>query len=145
MFIGNFGVALAAKRIAPRTSLALLVLAAQFLDLIWPIFLLLGLEHVRVVPGITRVQPFDFYDYPFSHSFDHGVALGARPRPGLCPGTSLRARSMGSGRAGRQPLGAGFHRASSRPAAMAGRAEGWTGFVELVARIDLGRSAALWH
>ena len=68
MFIGHFGVALAAKRLAPRTSLALLVLAAEFLDLIWPIFLLLGLEHVRVVPGITKVQPFDFYDYPFSHS-----------------------------------------------------------------------------
>jgi hypothetical protein len=68
MFIGHFGVALAAKRAAPRTSLAALILAAEFLDLIWPIFLLLGLEHVRVVPGITKVQPFDFYDYPFSHS-----------------------------------------------------------------------------
>jgi hypothetical protein len=54
--------------LAPKTSLALLVLAAQFLDMIWPIFLLLGFEHVRVVPGITKVQPFDFYDYPFSHS-----------------------------------------------------------------------------
>ena len=42
MFIGHFGVALAAKRIAPRTSLALLIFAAEFLDLIWPIFLLLG-------------------------------------------------------------------------------------------------------
>ncbi len=42
--------------------------AAEFLDLIWPIFLLLGLEHVRVVSGITKVQPFDFYDYPYSHS-----------------------------------------------------------------------------
>src|SRR6266404_408716 len=68
MFIGHFGVALTAKRIAPRTSLALLILAAEFLDLIWPVFLLLGIEHVRVVPGITKVQPFDFYDYPFSHS-----------------------------------------------------------------------------
>lgn len=68
MFIGHFGVALAAKRFAPRTSLAALIFAAEFLDLIWPIFLLLGLEHVRVVPGITKVQPFDFYDYPFSHS-----------------------------------------------------------------------------
>jgi hypothetical protein len=68
MFIGHFGVALAGKRLAPRTSLGLLVFAAAFLDLIWPIFLLLGLEHVRVVPGITKVQPFDFYDYPFSHS-----------------------------------------------------------------------------
>jgi len=68
MFIGHFGVALAGKRVAPRTSLGFLVFAAAFLDLIWPIFLLLGLEHVRVVPGITKVQPFDFYDYPFSHS-----------------------------------------------------------------------------
>lgn len=68
MFIGHFGVALAAKRLSPRTSLGLFVFAAEFLDLLWPIFLLLGLEHVRVVPGITKVQPFDFYDYPFSHS-----------------------------------------------------------------------------
>ena len=78
MFIGHFGVALAAKRIAPRTSLALLIFAAEFLDLIWPIFLLLGIEHVRVVPGITKVQPFDFYDYPFSHSLTMALrwALG---------------------------------------------------------------------
>lgn len=80
MFIGHFGLALAAKRVAPRTSLALLVLAAEFLDMLWPIFLLLGLEHVRVVPGITKVQPLDFYDYPFSHSLTMGfrwaVAVG---------------------------------------------------------------------
>lgn len=68
MFIGHFGVALAAKRLAPKSSLGALMFAAEFLDLLWPIFLLLGVEHVRVVPGITKVQPFDFYDYPFSHS-----------------------------------------------------------------------------
>ena len=58
MFIGHFGIGLAAKRLAPGTSLGTLFFAAQFLDLIWPIFLLLGLEHVRVVPGITAVSPF---------------------------------------------------------------------------------------
>lgn len=68
MFIGHFGVALAAKKIAPRTSLGTLFFAAQFLDLLWPIFLLLGLEHVRIAPGITRMTPLDFYDYPISHS-----------------------------------------------------------------------------
>jgi len=68
MFIGHFGVALAGKRLAPRTSLATLILAAQFLDFLWPILLLLGLEHVRIAPGITKVQGFDFYDYPLSHS-----------------------------------------------------------------------------
>jgi len=68
MFIGHFGVAFAAKRLAPRTSLGTLFFAAQFLDLTWPIFLLSGLEHVRIVPGITKMSPFDFYDYPITHS-----------------------------------------------------------------------------
>lgn len=68
MFIGHFGVVLAAKRVAPRTSLGTLILGAQFLDLLWPILLLTDMEHVRIVPGITKVSPFDFYDYPISHS-----------------------------------------------------------------------------
>lgn len=76
MFIGHFGVALAAKRLAPRTSLGALIFAAEFLDLLWPIFLLMGYEHVRVVPGITKVQPFDFYDYPFSHSLTMALRWG---------------------------------------------------------------------
>ncbi|HYL14902.1 MAG TPA: hypothetical protein VEV41_17805 [Terriglobales bacterium] len=68
MFIGHFGVALAAKRLAPRTSLGTLILGAEFLDLLGPIFLLLGIEHMRIAPGITKVTPLDFYDYPISHS-----------------------------------------------------------------------------
>jgi len=68
MFIGHFGVALAAKKVAPRTSLGTLILAAQFLDFLWPLFLLLGLEHVRIAPGSTRVTPLEFIDYPISHS-----------------------------------------------------------------------------
>ena len=54
MFIGHFGVALAAKKVAPRTSLGTLILAAQFLDFLWPVLLLLGLEHVRIAPGLYQ-------------------------------------------------------------------------------------------
>lgn len=68
MFIGHFGVALAAKRFAPRTSLGTLFLAAEFADLLWPILLLTGVEHVRLVPGLMKMSAFDFYDYPLSHS-----------------------------------------------------------------------------
>ena len=68
MFIGHFGVALAAKEVAPRTSLGTLVMAAQFADLIWPIFLLLGVERVIIAPGTTAVTPLDFISYPLSHS-----------------------------------------------------------------------------
>lgn len=68
MFIGHFGLALAGKRAAPRPSLATWFVAVQFLDLLWPVFLLLGWEHLRISPGYTRLNPLDFYDYPFSHS-----------------------------------------------------------------------------
>lgn len=68
MYIGHFGVAFASKRVAPRTSLATLFIAAEFIDLLWPVLLTAGLEHVRIAPGITRLTPLDFYDYPLSHS-----------------------------------------------------------------------------
>jgi hypothetical protein len=68
MFIGHFGVGFAAKRVAPRLSLGTAFLAAQFLDLLWPTFLLLGIERVRIVPGATAVTPLVFEFYPVSHS-----------------------------------------------------------------------------
>lgn len=68
MFIGHFGLGFGAKRVAPRVSLGTLLLAAQFIDLLWPTLLLLGLERVRIVPGITVVTPLDFEHYPISHS-----------------------------------------------------------------------------
>jgi hypothetical protein len=68
MFIGHFAVAFAGKKVAPKVSLGTLFLAAQFLDVLWPVFVLLGAEHFRIVSGITKVSPFDFYDFPISHS-----------------------------------------------------------------------------
>ena len=68
MFSGHFGVGFAGKKVAPSVSLGTLFLAAQFADLLWPILLLAGVEHFRITPGITKVSPFDFYDYPISHS-----------------------------------------------------------------------------
>ena len=73
MFIGHFGLGLAGRRLAPRTSLGMLILGAQFLDLLWPVFLLLGFEHVRLALGITKVRGLDFYDYPFSHSLSMAI------------------------------------------------------------------------
>lgn len=68
MFLGHFALAMSAKKIAPQASLGTLVLSAQFADCLWPVLLLLGLEQVRIVPGITRVTPLDFISYPISHS-----------------------------------------------------------------------------
>ena len=81
MFLGHFGVGFGAKRLAPRTSLGTLFLAAQFIDLLWPSLLLLGLERVAIVPGITTVTPLDFTHYPWTHSLllvaIWGAAFGA--------------------------------------------------------------------
>lgn len=68
MFLGHYGIALGAKRLSPSTSLGTFVLAAQLIDLIWPLMLLFGLEEVRIVPGITLVTPLDFTHYPYTHS-----------------------------------------------------------------------------
>ena len=43
MFIGHFGLAFGAKRIAPTVSLGLLFAACQLADLLWPTLLLLGI------------------------------------------------------------------------------------------------------
>jgi hypothetical protein len=68
MFIGHFAVGLASKKFAPRTNLAVLIAAPLFLDMLWPIFLLLGWERVRIDPGNTRFTPLDLTYYPWSHS-----------------------------------------------------------------------------
>lgn len=68
MFIGHFGIGFAAKPVAPKVSLGALFIAAQFLDLLWPTLLLLGVERVRIVPGATTVTPMVFEHYPISHS-----------------------------------------------------------------------------
>jgi hypothetical protein len=68
MFIGHFGVGFGAKPVAPGVSLGWLFFAAQFLDLLWPVLLLLNVEQVRIQPGATAVTPLVFESYPVSHS-----------------------------------------------------------------------------
>jgi len=76
VFLGHYGVAFAAKRSAPRTSLGALTFAAEFLDELWPILLLLGVEQVRIVPGLMAMSPLEFTYYPYSHSLLMAVVWG---------------------------------------------------------------------
>ncbi len=69
MFIGHPAVGFAAKRVTPATNAGLLLGAAWLLDLLWPIFLLLGIEHVEIGPrGASPFLTLRFTDYPWSHS-----------------------------------------------------------------------------
>ena len=68
MFLGHFGAAFAGKHPAPRVSLGWLFAASQLPDLVWPLFVLAGLERVRIAPGDTAFTPLAFEHYPWSHS-----------------------------------------------------------------------------
>lgn len=67
MFVGHYGPAFGAKAACKPIPLWVLFLAVQLLDVFWSIFVLLGIEKVRIVPGITAVSPLDLYYMPYTH------------------------------------------------------------------------------
>jgi membrane-bound metal-dependent hydrolase YbcI (DUF457 family) len=73
MFIGHFAVGFALKRFAPQTNLGWLIAAVCFVDILWPFFLLAGLETVEIDPGNTAFTPLNFVSYPFTHSLWMGM------------------------------------------------------------------------
>ncbi len=95
MFLGHYALGLAAKRVEPRLSLPVLLAAPQVLDLLWPVVVLAGIEHVEVAPGDTAFTPLRFVSYPWSHSLVMaivwGVAFGAIVR---ARGASARAAGI---------------------------------------------------
>jgi membrane-bound metal-dependent hydrolase YbcI (DUF457 family) len=68
VFIGHFAVGFASKRVAPRTSLALLLAAPLLADIIWPVLVLAGVEQVRITGGPNPFLTLTFDSYPWSHS-----------------------------------------------------------------------------
>lgn len=76
MFIGHYALALGAKKINSVPSLAIMFIAVQLLDLLWPIFVLAGIETFEIQPGNTTLTPLNFTYYPYSHSLLMAVAWG---------------------------------------------------------------------
>jgi hypothetical protein len=68
MFVGHYAVGFVAKRIEPKLSLFSLLTAAMLADILYSIFLIAGVEHVAISPGVTRVNALNLYDFPISHS-----------------------------------------------------------------------------
>jgi membrane-bound metal-dependent hydrolase YbcI (DUF457 family) len=77
MFVGHYGVGLAIKKSEPGIPLWVLFIAVQFLDVLWAPFVLLGIEKVRIVPGITASSPLDLYYMPFTHSLPGALGWSA--------------------------------------------------------------------
>lgn len=68
MFMGHYGVSFAVHKAGRQIPLWLLFIAVQFLDVLWAVFVLAGIEKARIVPGITASLPLDLYSMPYSHS-----------------------------------------------------------------------------
>jgi membrane-bound metal-dependent hydrolase YbcI (DUF457 family) len=92
VFVGHLALAFAAKRAAPRVNLGWLMAGVTALDLVWPLFVVAGIERVRIVPGATAFTPLVFDSYPWSHSlvmaFVWGLVLVVLARSFGVPGSA---------------------------------------------------------
>ncbi len=77
MFIGHYGVALAAPRVVTSVPLWMLFFAVQFIDVVWSVLILAGIEQVRIVPGFTAMSPLDLHHMPYTHSLPGAFTLSA--------------------------------------------------------------------
>ena len=76
MFIGHWAPALAIAARPKAPALGLLFIAAQLVD--WAFFglLIAGVEHMRVTPGISAMNPMDLYHMPYTHSLLGSLLFG---------------------------------------------------------------------
>ena len=77
MFIGHYSAAFIAATSPKAPRLGTLFVAAQLVDLAFFSFVLFGVEHMRLVPGITAMNPMDLYDMPWTHSLVGALAWSA--------------------------------------------------------------------
>lgn len=74
MFVGHFAPALVAATRPNAPGLGTLFVGAQLVDIGFALLLIPGVEAMRVVPGITAMNPMDLYHMPYTHSL-LGAAL----------------------------------------------------------------------
>lgn len=76
MFVGHLALGLAAKKQAPAVNLGWFIAGVCALDLVWPVFVIAGIEHVHADAAATAFTPLVFDSYPWSHSLLMACAWG---------------------------------------------------------------------
>lgn len=77
MFIGHYSVSLVAAASPRAPHLGSLFIAAQLIDIAFFAFLLIGVEHMRLVPSANPTTAMDLYDLPYTHSLVGAIAWAA--------------------------------------------------------------------
>jgi hypothetical protein len=75
MFVGHYGVSFAARRIGRRVPLWVWFVAVQWMDIVWSVLVLLGVEKLRIVPGFTQANALDLYYMPYTHGLPGSIVL----------------------------------------------------------------------
>lgn len=73
MFIGHYGVAFAVKRAEKGIPLWLLFVAVQFVDVVWALLILIGVEKARITAAYHGSLPLDLYYMPYTHSLPAAI------------------------------------------------------------------------
>jgi hypothetical protein len=68
MFIGHYAPALVAAARPSAAGLGTLFVTAQLVDIGFAVLLIPGIEAMRIVPGITAMNPMDLHHMPYTHS-----------------------------------------------------------------------------
>jgi hypothetical protein len=75
MFVGHYSVSFAARRASDDIPLWIWFVAVQWLDLFFMIFVLAGIEKMRIVPDFTESNALDLYSMPYTHGLVGAVVL----------------------------------------------------------------------
>ncbi len=75
MFVGHYGVAFGIRPATRSVPLWVYFIAVQWLDVVWSILVLLGVEKLRIVPGFTEANALDLYYMPYTHGLPGAIAL----------------------------------------------------------------------
>ncbi len=75
MFIGHYGPAFAAKAVVKTVPLWVLFVAAQWVDFLWAIFVIAGVEKMRLIDNFIGVTPLDLYFMPYTHGLPSAALL----------------------------------------------------------------------
>jgi hypothetical protein len=77
MFIGHYGPAFGGKAALRQIPLWVLFIAVQWMDVVWSIFVMTGIEKVRIVPGLMEGSALDLYYMPYTHGLAGALVLSA--------------------------------------------------------------------
>jgi hypothetical protein len=75
VFVGHYGVSFAGKSLEKRVPLWVWFIAVQWLDVMWSILVLAGIEKLRIVPGFTEANALDLYYMPYTHGLPGSIVL----------------------------------------------------------------------